>query len=253
MDVKSAQQEISPLDRSSPSKKSHILRDLIAFVKYPDQNRSGLEPRLKIKRTLQLYLYKVLITSSLVLLINSFLSIENAGVANFKANNTPLMVLLYGALLTPLVEELLFRLSLTPKPVYLAITGGLFTLYIISTGFYDIPLFRVDSSFPLRLGLSLIVGFSVFYWVKKHTNRMERVWSLNFRWILYLSAFGFGFMHSSNYETTALVLLAILTFPHCISGLFFGFVRVRYGFRYSLLFHSINNFVALSLIIFLQP
>jgi len=44
----------------------------------------------------------------------------------------PLLLLLVGGIILPMFEEIAFRLSLKFKPIYLALTAGTFTYYILT-------------------------------------------------------------------------------------------------------------------------
>lgn len=69
-----------------------------------------------------------------------------------------------------------------------------------------------------------------------------------YRYYVYLSALLFGFMHFSNYTTSAnaVYYILFLTAPQILAGLIMSYVRITYGFWYGLLLHCINNFIAIS-------
>jgi len=64
-----------------------------------------------------------------------------------------------------------------------------------------------------------------------------------FRWIFYGFALAFGYIHIFNYElnTTILLLSPILVAPQIILGFFLGYIRVRFGLLYAILFHAVYN------------
>lgn len=64
-----------------------------------------------------------------------------------------------------------------------------------------------------------------------------------FKWIFYVFAIVFGYIHITNYHMTTNVLLIspILVAPQILLGLFLGMIRVQYGLIYSILFHAIYN------------
>lgn len=74
---------------------------------------------------------------------------------------------------------------------------------------------------------------------------LDQFWKNNFRWILYISCFGFAWVHIFNYELTLehLLLMPIITLPKLVSALCYGYVRVNYGFVYSFAIHICNNSV----------
>jgi len=66
-----------------------------------------------------------------------------------------------------------------------------------------------------------------------------------FKYVFYAFALVFGFVHITNYELTPSVLLfsPILVSPQICLGLFLGYLRVRLGLIYSILFHMTFNAV----------
>ena len=70
----------------------------------------------------------------------------------------------------------------------------------------------------------------------------------------YLSIIGFGFIHIFNFEAyeNALWMAPLLILPQLITGLFLGFVRVRMGFLYGVLFHALFNAILLGPILMVR-
>ena len=68
-----------------------------------------------------------------------------------------------------------------------------------------------------------------------------------FPWALYVSIIGFGLIHIFNFEAyeNALWMAPLLILPQLVTGLFLGFVRVRMGFMYGVLFHALFNAILL--------
>lgn len=64
-----------------------------------------------------------------------------------------------------------------------------------------------------------------------------------FRVAFYIIAILFGFMHITNYKLTANILLfsPILVLPQILVGLYFGFIRVRFGFLWGVALHAAYN------------
>jgi len=74
-----------------------------------------------------------------------------------------------------------------------------------------------------------------------------RIW---YRFYVYLSALLFGLIHFSNFTSSpnAIYYIIFITAPQILCGLILSYVRINYGFWYSLLMHSCINFIAISLI-----
>jgi len=224
-------------------------RELIAFIANPkDKISSNLSLKEKLKEIVAFYIIKLFISTFLILIIELLFKINNDAVQSFSQNHHPFIVLLLGAFLAPLVEEAMFRLSIIFKPIFLAVSIGLFTLTILSR-IEDVGILKFNETTYYRYGLGIVVSILVFYFSKKYQLIIKDFWQKNFRWIYYFSAITFGFFHFSNFDLapSSFLLIPILTLPHTIGGLFFGYIRIKHGFIYSLIFHSLNNLISLSL------
>ena len=73
---------------------------------------------------------------------------------------------------------------------------------------------------------------------------IERVVARHFGFFFYGSTVLFALTHITNYEplsTQTLLLAPALVFPQFIVGTMLGYIRVRYGIGYSILFHVVIN------------
>jgi len=164
---------------------------------------------------------------------------------------SPWLNLLLGACLLPFYEELLFRLSLRFKPGYLAVSSACVSFLLLTKAVFQTRISSMDSSFPLRVGVSLLVLGLVWWWVRnpRVQSRLKDFWQEHVHWIYYLSFLSFAVLHIFNYELTwvNLMLLPIITLPQLLSGIVNGFLRVRYGFHYPLVAHMLTNGLFISL------
>jgi len=71
----------------------------------------------------------------------------------------------------------------------------------------------------------------------------------SFKIAFYAFALAFGFIHITNYDITTNILLfsPLLIAPQFFAGLYFGFIRVRYGLLWSIALHATYNAFFLSL------
>ena len=77
---------------------------------------------------------------------------------------------------------------------------------------------------------------------------LQKVKNKQYRIILYIvSSLLFGFIHIINYDLNEshLKYLFIITSPQIFTGFVLGFIRLKYGFWYSVLNHSLYNFIIL--------
>jgi hypothetical protein len=77
----------------------------------------------------------------------------------------------------------------------------------------------------------------------------SRIWLDHFRSVLYVSCFGFGLLHISNFGFTTitvetLLLAPLLVLPQIISGFIFAFARMHLGMTWCILLHAATNFLA---------
>jgi len=70
----------------------------------------------------------------------------------------------------------------------------------------------------------------------------------------YASALLFGFIHISNFEITINVLLLspLLVLPQILLGVYFGYIRVRFGLKWSMLLHGSYNGVLIIMSFYFQ-
>ena len=141
----------------------------------------------------------------------------------------------------PFCEEIIFRLLLKPRRANFIVFSSvvlamsLFYLfgkrYIMMTGFMAAGLAAVIPA------TSVSVLRKVQYFVIKHMA-----------FFFYLSVAAFGSVHVFNFEPSDHSLIfagLILVMPQMVAGLFMGYVRMKHGILYSMLFHFSMNMLAL--------
>ncbi len=228
------------------------LKELFKFLKSPDINASNSQSiKTNIKDSFALLLLKIFISILLAIIVMQLFDAEQTTMDKFKDKFSPIVILLLGGLLAPLLEEIAFRLSLKFKPIYLSLSTTLLFFYLISKFYFKTGYINLDNHFLLRLSLSLLIGVMVYIVSTKYSNNFKNFWNNNFNWIYYFSIILFGFVHITNFDmnTKNLLLMPVLTLPQSVGGIFTGYVRIKYGFIYACFFHSINNLFALSFVV----
>jgi len=78
--------------------------------------------------------------------------------------------------------------------------------------------------------------------------------STYFPWIFYGLTLAFALVHLSNYPNILEIwpLAPLLISPQLNIGIFLGFIRIRYGLLWSVLFHAVYNSVVLGPILLLH-
>ncbi|WP_340062959.1 hypothetical protein [Ascidiimonas aurantiaca] len=221
-------------------------RQLYGFIISPEYNsKTQLTLVEKIEGTWKMFVVKFVLTLVIGIGIGLFYEPENLTKSSMMERFTNPFLLFMVVFILSLLEEFAFRLSLKFKPIFLAITAGVLTYYVLSKGIYQTKLSDFENHFIIRLvAVIAIIIFSYFIFripiIKK---KLEVFWVNNFRWILYFFCFGFAWPHILNYELTVLnlLLLPIITFDKLVSAFCYGYVRVHYGFIYSFGTHIIWN------------
>ncbi len=114
--------------------------------------------------------------------------------------------------------------------------------------------------FPLRFEANPFMGLARVFAPFKNTTaadgdeaerrqlrraNLRSWWDRNYRWIFYLSAILFAYVHISNFKINATILLLspLLVAAQFWMGSLSGYLRARYGFVWSLLLHGIHNLI----------
>lgn len=156
-------------------------------------------------------------------------------------------------LILPIIEECIFRLHLLPKIknivaslICFIVYGG--SLFIVGTihkinwnliGFYFIV-----------VSVILVIYFIFFNRVNKY---LQKVWIRNFSRVFFGMTILFGVVHIVNWGVTLknILLLPLLVAPQLFLGLNCGYLRLKLGFRWGVLFHIIHNTISVLVLLFI--
>lgn len=229
-----------------------LINDLVNFIRFPKENQS-IEKTVnnKIYDTIGLFLIKVVFSLTVASLLQFIYEPENLTSTSMTERFEPLLLLVVGGFLLPVFEEITFRLSLKFNPIYLALTSGAFTYYVLTKAIFKSRLSLVDDTFGYRAITALII-VSIMYVVFSRKNIkliLKQCWERHFRIIYYVSCVSFAWLHIFNFELnlTNLLWLPILTLPQLFSATIAGYTRVAFGFTYPLLLHMFTNVLFISL------
>lgn len=198
-------------------------KDFSTFLKRPVDQPDPIQTRQqKVKRLFSLLAIDIPIMGVLMAIVYA---IEKFGLINTDKHKMVMLlqqlpiwwIVLFGVVLMPLIEELIFRLYLRFKQNYLA---RLIMLLASLTGKQN----------------KIIVE-----------SQLNALWVNNFRAIFYFSAILFSIVHIENFEYSINILIfsPILLAPQFIMGLFLGYLRVRYNLILGVLMHAIHNAIFL--------
>jgi hypothetical protein len=150
------------------------------------------------------------------------------------------------SLYAPIVEETQFRLCLNYSKIKFAAFSGIWFYYFMHKFMHGYGLFGEHDQTSLAIGLCLILMAAVYSFLHEHSDvdsRMEKFWEKHHKALFYVSVIGFGFLHVTNFEggLYSLLLTPVITLRQTCLGFMLGYVRLKYGFLYSVLLHSAYN------------
>ena len=143
-------------------------------------------------------------------------------------------------ILGPLVEELIFRLILVPKRRNIAIFTFVFSFLIINKTYYFI---EIDWLLLMSLAVSGLLSLLVFNLLKRKPE-IETAIGKRQKIITIVSVVLFGLLHIANIENLhweLALLYPVYALPQIILGYVSSVQRLKLGFIWGLLFHSMNN------------
>ena len=226
------------------------MKDLLKFYSLSEINYRHKYPLIeKIKyfaKGILLYFVLQICALLLMLLMDDFL-IKKMGFAsvfklmmesqkNIKGYYGIFIVVILG----PLVEELIFRLILVPKRRNIAIFTFVFSFLVLNKTYYII---KIDWLLLVSLVVSGLLSFLGFNLLKRKPE-IETTIGKRQKIITMVSVVLFGLLHIANIENLhweLALLYPVYAFPQMILGYIFSVQRLKLGFIWGLLFHSMNN------------
>ena len=160
----------------------------------------------------------------------------------------PVVTLLVGALLLPMVEETVFRGWLDGRRRHLVI--GAVVIGMVASVAAATRLVARPGAVIATVAAATIVWVLLGWWLARGKgNRVPGWFERRFAWFYFASALLFGLAHMSNYELGRPWLLLPFVLPQAFAGLLFGFARVRHGMWANIALHAGGNalFLGLSL------
>jgi uncharacterized protein len=231
-----------------------IFSDFWQFIKNPAI--SYLE-RLSLRKTFKVFfvimgfnaLLQLLMAFQINQLNQTLMGPDNTHkLLEFALNTPPLLLFFTTAITAPVLEELGFRLSLVFKPAYLSLSVLALSPFVLRN-------ITVPDNMPyLKILIASFLSLLVLFLFKVPSlNRLaERFWDRHLRWIVYGFVVFFGLLHISNFGNLSLKILLyspLITLPQLLSGFVLSYLRLRFGFQWSLLYHFLWNGSAITIII----
>ena len=226
------------------------MKDLLKFYSLSEIDYRHKYPLIeKIKyfaKGILLYFVLQICALLLMLLVDDFLikKMSFASVFKLKMESQKNITGYYGILIVvilgPLVEELIFRLILVPKRRNIAIFTFVFSFLVLNKTYYII---KIDWLLLVSLVVSGLLSFLVFNLLKRNPE-IETAIGKRQKIITMVSVVLFGLLHIANIENLhweLALLYPVYALPQMILGYIFSVQRLKLGFVWGLLFHSMNN------------
>ena len=204
------------------------LRDLWYFIKKPVELKQVRIPlRVKISTCLALFIIQIpplLVLSALLsgLEILGLWEDDMHRLQKIFTEMKPELIFFFVVIIAPLFEEIMFRLILKFRSNFLIL-------------------------WPLRLLIFLQINSKI-----NLLKTIRNIWNKFYGWIFYLVSIAFGLLHILNFEPSLnIYLLApVLVAPQILIGINLGYLRIRFGLIWSILFHAFYNGILLSIALF---
>lgn len=207
---------------------------LFNYLKRPYYIRNGaIEWSVFIKSWILFFLISIPISSIIVFMLK--VTSINETELNFKTSKMFISMII----LSPVLEEILFRLILKPRFRNVLI-------FSVFSGVLAINFLFIES---FILGIPLLILSIVSFTIlidKKYFRKAQIYFLKHFSIIFYMISIIFGFVHVTNYEPfnyKLVLILPILISPLVLAGILLSFIRMKFGIGYSMLMHSMINLI----------
>jgi len=236
--------------------KYNAIKDLLSFLKKPDFEPCKLEPSVVFISVLKIY-FSLFFVSILLILLRKIIfqdAMMNNNIVDYSSSeiqqyiSNPWVLFFILLLIFPAIEEFSYRLFLTGYNRYflsisLSLIVGDFVSLLFDIQFLYTEHLHINYLIVLFFHVALSIPFFVFFFFLTKKNAIKQFWNKYFPYIFYIASFLFAIVHlqvlSFSHVNVFLVILSIS--PFFVSGLGLGFIRIRYGFKYSILVHVIAN------------
>ncbi len=250
-----------------------LLSQFIEFFRKPDQSLDSKSGLFTIaKKCLMLWSLGLVFSVASSLALGFFL--EETGLdgsqnllQDFFENNSVYLIIAIVFLWGPLSEEVTFRLFLRYSPLAIGFSSAFLFVLLFEMLVTLVP--GLESKYEalvegnllmFLLGLigftllsATIVGLLAKFFIKK--EKADYFFARYTPLFVHLSSLIFSFVHFFNYENhhELWIALPLLVAPQLMLGYIMAFIRLRFGFIWSLGFHSFHNAaITIPAILFLQ-
>jgi len=246
-------------------KSKPLLVDLFKFLKSPNYNITIKtdKARNKVWDIFQLWSFFMALIVIIAIIISISLSffsydLQSHKVVEFFTDQPIIIFILFAYIWAPIVEEIIFRLWFKYSPWKIAIPISFILILIFNAlRFYYSEFFQFIPwwFFNLRslTGITTVIIFVlIFSFILKtifekylKTKIADKFFDKYFIYIFYSSTIIFGASHIFNFNQfwQLWFLIPLLVMPQLILSAGLGYIRMRYGFSWSMITHFLDNFL----------
>jgi len=224
------------------NQKENLLYKISAFLKKPTENIKDENTTNKITQLITLFSWSFIVVLGLAAFLGIIISLTGFKGTNLVeellANDNIFFTILLAVIIAPAIEEVIFRLPLKNTPKNLSISLAVVTVILSARYQQDAPFILLIAAVPLLATLYM------HYISKPIIKKMiAGTFSKYYPVIFYSAAIIFGSVHMLNYTNiqSGVAILPLLIIPQTFIGILLGYIRLRYGFIYAVLFHGIYN------------
>jgi membrane protease YdiL (CAAX protease family) len=156
-----------------------------------------------------------------------------------------LFAIIVVGIITPMIEEFLQR-------AYLTNFYWNNCLIPINLSIIILLLFGISGSFMIVMMISISLIFAIIIYIILFKYKNLKIKTFQFYrkhyWIyFYISAVSFGVLHLTNYNIHHFVpvIPILLVLSQIFAGITLGFIRIKYGLKASIFFHSLHNLLGI--------
>lgn len=229
-----------------------VLNELYFFFLKPSSAKfPSLSVKITFKDNLLLLLIAIifaLITSIISVVLKEIFIINSnyeSYSLTFKTSSTFLIVSIK-LIIIPVIEEFSTRLYLKFKPINIAVSFAL----LMACGFcviFKVNILKLDYLSFIIFVITIFLAYTIHYILSISIIRQkfEHVFVNNFKYIFYSSIVIFSIFHFNKYiiEPDKLYIYPILILPQIITGIIWGYVRIKFGIMWSIIQHICFNMI----------
>ncbi len=144
----------------------------------------------------------------------------------------------YGVFLAPIIEEVFFRL------IYVFNKRNL--IILLSTSVFFGTYFTVNENLLKSIVFSVVFILTIVLII--NFNRSRANFYKHFALFFYFIAGLFAIIHLGNFiglSFNNVIIGLLMVIPQFLAGIILGYIRVRFGFIYAIIFHAIVNLTLL--------